>query len=69
MAGARTLSSIMDGMTKLRILSQLGDADNLDLPPALAQRVEVIHVPPEQPIAPMLRGDVLDMRSCSMTWP
>ena len=48
-------------MTKLRILSQLGDATDLVLPPAIAQRVEVIHVPPTQPIAPDLRGDVLLM--------
>ncbi|HEX6244868.1 MAG TPA: NAD(P)-dependent oxidoreductase [Polyangiales bacterium] len=46
---------------KLRILSQLGDADSLRLPPALADRVEVIHVPPEQPVPPALRGDVLVM--------
>lgn len=48
-------------MTKLRILSQIGGAQSLDLPPALAQRVDVIHVPPTEPIDPELRGDVLLM--------
>ena len=51
----------MSSAKPIRILSQLGDAENLRLPPALAQRVEVIHVPPEHPVPAALSGDVLLM--------
>lgn len=45
----------------LRILSQYGDADAIKLPAELRERVEVVHVPPDQPIPSGLRGDVLLM--------
>lgn len=46
---------------RLRILSQLGDADALGLPADLRERVEVLSVPASQPIARDVSGDVLLM--------
>lgn len=48
-------------MPPLRILSQLGDADDLDLPADLRSQVEVVAVPPSEPIPERLTGDVLLM--------
>ncbi len=46
---------------RLRVLSQLGDADAVGLPADLRERVEIVHVPPSAPIPSDLRGDVLLM--------
>jgi len=46
---------------RLRILSQAGDADALQLPADLRARVEVISVPPSRPVPADVRGDVLLM--------
>jgi len=48
-------------MEQRRILSQIGDADAIGLPNDLRERVEVISVPPNKPIPPDLRGDILLM--------
>jgi len=45
----------------LRILSQFGDAETLKLPADLRERVEVLYLPPSEPIPSDLRGDVLLM--------
>jgi phosphoglycerate dehydrogenase-like enzyme len=45
----------------LRILSQLGDADAIGLPEDLRAHVQVVHVPPSEPVPTDLRGDVLLM--------
>ena len=47
--------------TKPRILSQIGDAQAIRLASDLRERVEVVSVPPAEPIPPELRGDVLLM--------
>jgi phosphoglycerate dehydrogenase-like enzyme len=46
---------------RLRILSQYGDADALQLPADLRARVEVVYVPPSEPVPSGLHGDVLLM--------
>ncbi|MET0389113.1 MAG: NAD(P)-dependent oxidoreductase [Polyangiales bacterium] len=46
---------------KLRILSQIGDATALKLPPDLSEQVEVVSVPPNTPVPEGLHGDVLLM--------
>jgi len=46
---------------RLRILSQFGDVDALQLPADLRERVEVSFVPPSQPVPADVRGDVLLM--------
>jgi phosphoglycerate dehydrogenase-like enzyme len=46
---------------RLRILSQIGDANALRLPPDLRERVEVISVSPKEPVPADLVGDVLLM--------
>jgi phosphoglycerate dehydrogenase-like enzyme len=46
---------------KIRVLSQLGDADGIRLPADLRERVEVIYVPPDAPLPAELSGDILLM--------
>jgi hypothetical protein len=43
------------------VLSQLGDADAIRLPADLRTRVEVVPVPPSEPVPRDVRGDVLLM--------
>jgi hypothetical protein len=50
-----------DRRTPLRILSQLGDADAIRLPADLREHVQVVPVPPGEPVPADLFGDVLLM--------
>jgi phosphoglycerate dehydrogenase-like enzyme len=49
------------GTKRVRILSQAGDADAIRLPADLREQVEVVFVPPSDPIPRDLSGDVLLM--------
>ena len=49
------------GNKRVRILSQAGDADAIRLPADLREQVEVVFVPPSDPIPRDLSGDVLLM--------
>ena len=44
---------------RLRILSQVDDADVIGLPADLREQVEITFVPPSFPTPPGIRGDVL----------